>query len=156
GSNLRFWRRSPVFAAASFSFALSGRACSRCFFFFFCFFGFFCFFCFLRFLFFFCGLCLLCSAGLLCLRLRSLFCANFCRTRVFILEWVGVGGSDDAPGLGVVRHREEQQPAVVLERAILEVGPDPAVRRVEQQHVFLLVGGGIDDVARPEMAENPI
>src|SRR5262249_40433416 len=145
--SLRSWRRSPVLAAASFPFALSGRACSRCFL---CFLRFFGFLCFLR------GLFLLCSAGLSSLSLCALFGADFFCTHVFILERIGVSGSDDAPGLGVVRQWKEQQPAVVLERAILEVGLDPAAGRIEQQHVLVLVGRGIDDITRPEMPENPI
>src|SRR5262249_52743420 len=150
GFSLRFWRRAPVFTAASFPFALSGRACSRCFLCFLRLFGFLCFLGFLR------GLCLLGTSGLSSLSPFALVGADFCRTRVFILERVGVGGSDDAPGLGVVRQWEEQKPAGVLERAILEVWLDPAVGRIEEQHVLVLVGRGIDDIARPEMPENPI
>src|SRR6516164_2308129 len=70
GFSLRFWRRSPVFAAASFPFALSGRACSRCFLCFLRLFGFLCFLGFLR------GLCLLGSSGLSSLSLFALVGAD--------------------------------------------------------------------------------
>src|SRR5262245_42966057 len=89
GFSLRFWRRSPFLAAASFPFALSGRACSRCVL---CFLRFFGFLCFLR------GLCLLSSAGLSSLRLCALVGADFGRWRVFILERISIGGGDGASG----------------------------------------------------------
>ena|SRR6516164_4137790 len=102
GFSLRFRRRSPFFRGAYFSFALRRRARSRRLL------GFLRFLRFLRFL------CLLGffrflgNVGLSGLGLGTLVGADFCRTRVFILERVGVGGSNDAPGVGVVRHREEQ------------------------------------------------
>src|SRR5215468_9132656 len=99
GFSLRFRRRSPFFATAVFPFAFRGRASSR---YFLCFPDLLCFLSFLR------GLCLLGSSGPSGLSLCTLVGAHFGRTRVFILERVGVGGSDDAPGLSGVRHGEEQ------------------------------------------------
>src|SRR5262249_51566881 len=113
GFSPRFRRRSPFFAAAVFPFMLRGRASFRC------------FLCFLR------GLSFFRGSGLSGLGLCALVGAHFCGTGIFILERVCVGGSIDAPGLGRVRHGEEQEPAIVLERVFLEVWLDPAVSRIK-------------------------
>src|SRR5262249_46285265 len=107
----------------------------------------------------FCCLALLGPLAFLLAFLLVFLCACFRCALIFIPERIGVLHGGFGPGRGrCFTVRKEQQPAIVLVGPWPEVGCNPVIGWIEQQRI--LAGAVrcrlIDDVACPEVTENPI